>query len=138
VISERRPQGILLKPYNHSKRVFFGFKSSFQHSFWNFLSTSGLSQICKIWNAWKLHSLFSRNTLIPSSEKTSWSLKTSFWKKNCPKIIQRRLWKISELHGFRISKQEAPKPWKPLRGGKFFMNFCICWTIFFQNVVLKS
>jgi hypothetical protein len=25
---------------------------------------------------------FSRNTLIPSSEKTSWSLETSFWKKN--------------------------------------------------------
>jgi hypothetical protein len=32
----------------------------------------------------KLPSPFSRNTLIPCSEKTSWSLKTSFGKKNCP------------------------------------------------------
>jgi hypothetical protein len=41
--------------------------------FWNLLIISGLSQICKI-----------RNTLIPSFEKTSWSLLESFWKKYCP------------------------------------------------------
>jgi hypothetical protein len=57
---------------------FFGFESSF----WNIFSTSVLSQICKIINSWILPNPFSRNTLIPSSEKTSWSLKTSFWKKN--------------------------------------------------------
>jgi hypothetical protein len=42
-----------------------------------------LSKIYKIRNVWKLPSPFSRNTLISSSEKTSWSLLTSFWKKNC-------------------------------------------------------
>jgi hypothetical protein len=74
----KRPQGILR---NQSIRGFFCFKFSFQNCFWNVFSTSGLSQICKIRNAWKLPSPFSWNTLIPCSEKTSWSLKTSFWKK---------------------------------------------------------
>jgi hypothetical protein len=44
----------------------------------------GLSQICKIRNFWKVQRLFSKNTLIPSSEKSPWSLKTSFWMKKCP------------------------------------------------------
>jgi hypothetical protein len=74
----KRPQGIL---QNQSIRGFFGFESSFQNCFWNLLSTSGLSQIWKIRNVWKLPSPFSRNTLTPCSEKTYWSLKTSFWKK---------------------------------------------------------
>jgi hypothetical protein len=39
-----------------------------------------LSEICKIRNVWKLPSPFSWD----HSEKTSLSLKTSFWKKNCP------------------------------------------------------
>jgi hypothetical protein len=43
-----------------------------------------LSEICKRRNVWKLPSPFSMNTLIPCSEKTSWRLKTWFWKKNCP------------------------------------------------------
>jgi hypothetical protein len=43
-----------------------------------------LNKFSKIKNDWKLSSPFSRNTLIPSSEKTYWNLKTSFWKKNCP------------------------------------------------------
>jgi hypothetical protein len=47
----KRPQGILR---NQSIRGFFGFKFSFQNCFWNVFSTSGLSQICKIRNAWKL------------------------------------------------------------------------------------
>jgi hypothetical protein len=68
---------------NPSIRGFFGFKFSFQNCFWNVFSTSGLSQICKIRNVWKRPSPFSWNTLIPCSEKTSWSLKTSFWKENC-------------------------------------------------------
>jgi hypothetical protein len=51
--------------------------------FWNLFSTNGLSQICKIRNVWKLPSPLSKNTLISCSEKTSWSLKTSIWKKNC-------------------------------------------------------
>jgi hypothetical protein len=63
---------------NQSIRGFFDFEFSFQNCFWNLSSTSGLSQICKLRNAWKLPSAFSRNTLISSSEKSSWSLKTSF------------------------------------------------------------
>jgi hypothetical protein len=38
---------------------------------WNLFSTSGLSQIFKIKYVWKLLSSFSKNTLIPSSEKSS-------------------------------------------------------------------
>jgi hypothetical protein len=71
----KRPQGILR---NQSIRGFFDFKSSFQNCFWNVFSASGFSQR----NVWKLPSPFSWNTLIPCSEKTFWSLKTSFWKKN--------------------------------------------------------
>jgi hypothetical protein len=77
----KRPQGIL---QNQSTRGFFGCESGFQNCFWNLFSTSGLSQIWKIINVRKLPSPFSRNTLIPCAEKSSWSLKTSFWKKNCP------------------------------------------------------
>jgi hypothetical protein len=47
----KRSQGILR---NQSTRGFFGFESSFQNCYWNILSTSSLSQICKIRNAWKL------------------------------------------------------------------------------------
>jgi hypothetical protein len=39
----KRRQGILR---NQSIGGFFGFKSYFQNCFWNFFSTSGLSQIC--------------------------------------------------------------------------------------------
>jgi hypothetical protein len=69
---------------NQTIRGLFGFESSFQNCIWNLFITSGLCQICKIRNVWKLSSPFSRNTLIPSSEKSTWSLKTSFWKKNSP------------------------------------------------------
>jgi hypothetical protein len=55
---------------NQSICGFFGFKSSFQNCFWNIFSTSGLSQICKIRNVWKLPSPFSKNSVISSSEKT--------------------------------------------------------------------
>jgi hypothetical protein len=61
---------------------FFYFESCFQNCFWNLFITSGLSQICNIRNFWKLTSPFSLTTLISYSEKTFWSLKTSFWKKN--------------------------------------------------------
>jgi hypothetical protein len=63
---------------------FFGIKSSFQNCFWNLFITSGLSQICIIRNVWKLPSPIAWLTLIKFSEKTSRSLKTSFWKKNYP------------------------------------------------------
>jgi hypothetical protein len=77
-----------------------------------------LPEICNIKNDWKLPSPFSRNTLISSSENTSSSFKTSFWKKTCPIISKtvmknfspERLRCQSELHGFRISKDEVPKP----------------------------
>jgi hypothetical protein len=78
----KRPQCILR---NQSTCGFFDFESSFQNWFWNVFSTSGLSQICKIRNVWMLPSPFSRNTLIPCSKTTSWSIKTSFGRK----IIQR-------------------------------------------------
>jgi hypothetical protein len=69
---------------NQSIRGSFGFESIFQNCVWNLFSTSGLSQICIIRNVWKLPSPFSRKVLISSSEKTSWSLITSFWKKSYP------------------------------------------------------
>jgi hypothetical protein len=75
----KRTQGILR---NQSTRGFFGFEFNFQNCFWNVFNTSGLSQSCKIRNIWNLSSPFSRNTLIPFSEKSSWSLKTSFWKES--------------------------------------------------------
>jgi hypothetical protein len=43
-------------PKIQSIRGFFGNKCCFQNWFWNLSSTSGLSQIWKIWNAWKLPS----------------------------------------------------------------------------------
>jgi hypothetical protein len=70
-----RQKGIL---QDQSNCGFFGFESSFQNCFWYVFSTFGLSQICKIRNVW-MSSPFSRNTLIPCSEKISWSLKISFW-----------------------------------------------------------
>jgi hypothetical protein len=39
---------------NQSIRSFFGFNFSFQNCFWNVLNTSGLSQIWKMKNVWKL------------------------------------------------------------------------------------
>jgi hypothetical protein len=74
----KRPQGITR---NQSTRGFFGFESSFQNCFG--INSPELSQISKIRNVWKLPSPFSMDTQIPCSEKTSWSLKTSFWKKKC-------------------------------------------------------
>jgi hypothetical protein len=62
----KRPQAILR---NQSIRGFFGFKSIFQNCFWNIFSTSGMSQLCKIRNVWKLPSTFSRNTLISCSRR---------------------------------------------------------------------
>jgi hypothetical protein len=83
-----------------SIRGLFGFKSSFQNCFWNLFSTSGWSQIYKIRNVWKLPIPLSRITLVPSSGKSSWSLKISFWKKKCPtnsKMI------IVNFSGVRVS-----------------------------------
>jgi hypothetical protein len=50
---EKRPQGILR---NQSTSGFFRFQSCFQNSFWNLFITSGLSQICKIRNAFQVRS----------------------------------------------------------------------------------
>jgi hypothetical protein len=84
---------------NQSIRGFFGFESSFQNCLWNLFSTFGLSQISEIRNVWKFPSPFSRNILIPRSEKTSWSSKTSFWNKNCPKNSKMAM-KIFQAKGF--------------------------------------
>jgi hypothetical protein len=56
---------------NRSIRGFFDVESSFQNCLWNLFCISGMCQIFKIRNAWKLPSPFSRNTLIPTSETTS-------------------------------------------------------------------
>jgi hypothetical protein len=64
---------------NQSTCGFFGFEFSFQNSFWIFLSTFGLSEICKIGN----FQVVSQG-ILSSSEKTFWSFKTFFWKKNGP------------------------------------------------------
>jgi hypothetical protein len=73
--------------WERDHKVFYEIKvyvvSLVPNCFWNVFSTSGLSQIGKIRNVWKLPSPFSWNTLISCSEKSSWSLKTSFSKKNC-------------------------------------------------------
>jgi CMP-N-acetylneuraminic acid synthetase len=79
VASER---GNKLFSKNQGVRSFFGVYSSFQNCFWNLLSTSSLSQNFKIRNVWKLLSPFSRNTVIWSSTKSSWSLKKHFLEEN--------------------------------------------------------
>jgi hypothetical protein len=62
----KRQQGIFWEP--KYRWFLFGFESSsFQNCFWNLFSSSGLSQICKIRNAWK----------FASSQARSWSLKPS-------------------------------------------------------------
>jgi hypothetical protein len=66
---------------NQSINGLFGCKSSFQNCFWNLLNTSGLSQICKIKNVWKLPIPFSRNTLIPNFEKFFFEFKNIILKK---------------------------------------------------------
>jgi hypothetical protein len=43
---------------------------------------------------------------------------------------------ISEHHGFSISKQEVPKPWKPFRLQNLTI-FVFVGQFFFQNVVFK-
>jgi hypothetical protein len=77
-----------------------------------------LSQIYRIRNVWKLPSSFSRNTLIPCSEKSSWSLYISFWKKNCPinskpvikKFFHVRLpYKSLNFMVFGYPKEKSPK-----------------------------
>jgi hypothetical protein len=47
--------------------------NEFQNKFLITNNYSSLSEICKIRNVWKLPSPISRNTLIPCSEKFSWS-----------------------------------------------------------------
>jgi hypothetical protein len=106
-----------------------------QFCFWNLSNISGLSQICKIRNVWKLPSPFSRNTLIPSSKKTSWSLKTSFWFEKWSNKVNNGHEKF--LRGFRTSRQDVPKLWKPLRLKNFHDHFWICWKIFLPNDVFK-
>jgi hypothetical protein len=53
----------------------------------------------------EISNLFSRNTLIPYSEISSWSLKTSFWKKIYPKNskIVMTVFYIIFLYGFETS-----------------------------------
>jgi hypothetical protein len=87
----KRHKGMLR---NQSTRGFFGFESSFQNCFWYVFSTSGLSQICKIRNVWKLTSPISRNTLIPCSEKCS-----HFGRKIIQKT-QKWSWKFFRHKGF--------------------------------------
>jgi hypothetical protein len=78
----------------------------FQICFWNLLSFSGSSQICKISNAWRLLCPFSRNTLNPSSKKIFWSFKISFWKENYPINP-----KFSALHCVRVFLENG-RIWK--------------------------
>jgi hypothetical protein len=105
---DKRPQGIFRKS---NIRDFFGFEFSFQNYFWNLCSTSGLCKICKIRNVWKFPSPFSRNTMISRSEKTYWSLKTSFWRINYP-INSKMVMKI-------FSHVRSPKTMETLTPEKF-------------------
>jgi hypothetical protein len=83
---------------------------SFQNCFWNLFSTAGLSQICKIKNVWKLLIPLSRITLVLSSGKSSWSLKISFWEKNCQKWSW-TFFRRKGFHGFGTSCLDFLKPW---------------------------
>jgi hypothetical protein len=129
---EKRPKDILRKK---STRGFFGFESSFQYCFWNVLSTSGMSQICKIRNICRLPSPFSRNTLIPCSDKSSLSLKTSFWKKNYPTnskiefigqfFFQNNVFKHKEYfseHAIRVFLEKSLKTFRHLLFYRFETN----------------
>jgi hypothetical protein len=76
----KRQQGILR---NQSIRGFFGFESSLQNCFWYVFSTSGLSQNCKIRNAWKtiflqnkIFKLFSEHEIRVFLEKRLGSFQT--------------------------------------------------------------
>jgi hypothetical protein len=82
----KRPQGILR---NQSTRGFFGFEFSFENCFCNVFSTSGLSQIYKITNVWKLSRPFSRNTLLPHALKNLLGvLKHHFGKKKLSRELK--------------------------------------------------
>jgi EamA domain-containing membrane protein RarD len=91
----KRPQGIIRK-LKYSG--WFGF----QNCFWNLFSTSALTQIYKIRNVWKLPIPFSAITLILGFEKSAWSLKISFWKKNCP-LISKTVMKTFSHYGFPVN-----------------------------------
>jgi hypothetical protein len=56
-------------------------------------------------NAWKFLNPFSRNTLNPCSEKTSWNLKTSFWEKYCP-TNSKTVMKNFMVLGYPIKKSQ--------------------------------
>jgi hypothetical protein len=118
---------------NQSIRGFFGFEYSFYNCFWNLFSASGLSQICKIRNAWKLLYLCSRNTLIPCSEKTSWSLKTLFWKKNYPinsKMVNKNFLHVRLPYKSVIPMVLGYSNKKSQNMKNFHDHFLIYWTIF--------
>jgi hypothetical protein len=105
-----------------------------------------LSEFCKIRNAWKLPSTFSRNTLIQSSEKICCSLKTSFWKKNCPINLKTIMKKFSHerlpckslyfmVLGYPCKKSQN---YGSLYTWKIFMHiFEFFGQFFFQNDVFK-
>jgi hypothetical protein len=76
---------------------------------WNLLSTSGLSQICKI-----------RHSLVPrSSEKTFMEFKIIILEEKLSINLVMVMKNFSDvnfsckflIHGLRISKQEVPEPW---------------------------
>jgi hypothetical protein len=140
----KRPQGILR---NQSIRGFFGFKYSFQNGFWNVFSTSGLSQICKIRNGWKLPSPFSWNTVIPMLWKDFLEFKNIILEENLiiklknshgnfsgetvSMVLELLAWicQNHEVQGFFAGNLT----WK-----KFFMTvFEFIWQFFFQNDVFN-
>jgi hypothetical protein len=130
----------------HENQSLLSFDSSFQNCFWNLFSTSGSSSIWQIRNVWKLLSPFSRNTLIASSEKTSWILKTSFWKKNCQINLKITIKSFSLVRlpckflnfmvlGYPSMKSQNhgnPYTWKI-----FMTIFELFGQIFFQNNIFK-
>jgi hypothetical protein len=98
-----------ISPKIQSIRGFFNNKCSFQNWFWNLSSTSGLSQIWKIRNSWKLPSTCLKDNSDPKLLK-AWTqfisinliVKCSNTFKNgienifvCRDILQ-----ISEIYGF--------------------------------------
>jgi hypothetical protein len=121
--------------------VFLWFWVFFQTYFWNLSSTSGLSQIYKMRNVWKLPIPFSRNTVISSIEKTSLSWKTLLWKENCPvnsKLVMKIFCHVRipcKSHVFRISQSHYLG--NPYTCKIFMTIFEFFGQFFFQNDVFK-
>jgi hypothetical protein len=71
---------------NQSIRGFFDFKFSFHNCFWNLSSTSGLSQICKLRNAFHVRS---QGILLSEALKRLLGVEKHYFGKKIVQLIQK-------------------------------------------------